>query len=110
LFRFFGAKWFFDIFNNNVLVYVILSFSYRITFKLLERGFIEAFVSDGVSRKLKIASRNYSNMQSGFLYHYILYIITGIIMMIFFIYDIFGDMYIFPFLILFLETLDDAHI
>jgi len=67
--RFLGAKWFFDIIYNNIIVLGILNYAYKITFKLVDRGFIEWLGSIGISRKFKKISHNFTTFQSGFLYH-----------------------------------------
>jgi NADH-ubiquinone oxidoreductase chain 5 len=100
--RFFGAKWFFDIIYNNVVVLVVLKCAYNITFKLLDRGFIEQLGSFGFSRSYKSLAFNLSKFQSGFLYHYLLVFILSMIIMFFFVkISIFGDLYIFALLVLF---------
>jgi len=48
--RFFGAKWFFDIIYNNIIVTSLLNVAYDVTFKFVDRGFIEGLGSIGASR------------------------------------------------------------
>jgi len=77
--RFFIAnKWCFDLINNNSIVDYLMRLSYKISFKLIDRGFIEMFGSTGLSRLFQESSKNYSFIQTGYIYHYILIVISSI--------------------------------
>jgi len=79
-----------------------LKFAYNITFKLLDKGFIEKLGSITMSRIFKEKALNFSLFQSGFLYHYLLICVLSICFMFFFInFALLGDL-IFFFLALFL--------
>jgi len=68
--RFFIAnKWCFDLINNNSIVDYLMRLSYKISFKLIDRGFIEMFGSTGLSRLFQESSKNYSFIQTGYIYH-----------------------------------------
>lgn len=64
-------KWFFDLFYNNGFVYTGLFLCYNITFKLIDRGFIEVFGPLGIVRLLGRLSKLVVLLQAGYLYNYI---------------------------------------
>ena len=70
-YSFFSHKWYFDAVYNRYIVMPVLSFSYNITFKLLDRGLIELFGPLGIVRLFKFFSKSVSSLQSGFIFFYI---------------------------------------
>jgi len=83
--RFFGAKWFFDIIYNNIFVLFFLNVGYNITFKLLDRGFIEFFGSTQASHSLRKEARTFNIFHTGFLYHYLLVVVLALLSMFLFV-------------------------
>jgi len=69
--HFINFKWFFDVIINNFVVLPILNCSWEIMFKLLDRGFLEVVGSLRISNIFYIVSRNYSLLQTGFIFHWI---------------------------------------
>nr|YP_011017722.1 NADH dehydrogenase subunit 5 [Griffithsia okiensis]WQF69545.1 NADH dehydrogenase subunit 5 [Griffithsia okiensis] len=82
-----NKKWFFDSIYNKLIVFPILNFGYYISFKNLDRGFIELIGPFGFSILIYQLSNIFSSIQSGWLSHYIFYVIlfTLIILNFFFL-------------------------
>jgi hypothetical protein len=72
-----SKKWYFDLIYNHFILKIFFFFSYFISFKLIDRGFIELFGSLGLIRFSKNYSIILSKFHSGFIYHYIFLIIMG---------------------------------
>jgi NADH-ubiquinone oxidoreductase chain 5 len=79
LYKFLSKKWYFDEIYNGYIVNYIFFFGYKISFKIIDRGFIEIFGPLGLTRYLNFISIKFSNYQSGLIYHYILPIFLGLI-------------------------------
>ena len=91
LFCFFNQKWYFDKIFNIYLIYPLFSCSYFVTFKLIDKGFIELFGPSGVTLLLNSLSKKVSSIQSGLIYQYTFVLLIGIFIyfnLTFFIYFI----------------------
>ena len=88
IFHFINQKWYFDLVYNNFLIKPILSFSYKITFKLIDRGIIEYFGPFGIINFIYKLTFLISRFQSGYIYHYIFVIILSLIFFLVIIYYI----------------------
>ena len=78
LYSFFSKKWYFDVIYNYFIVHNILYLGYNITFKLIDRGFIELLGPLGITRLIGIISKQISSLQTGLIYHYAFTIILGV--------------------------------
>jgi NADH:ubiquinone oxidoreductase subunit 5 (subunit L)/multisubunit Na+/H+ antiporter MnhA subunit len=81
--HFFNKKWYFDNFINVFFVRKALSFGYNISFKLIDRGFIEFLGPQGAAKVLY--QKNLLNLQSGYLFHYIFILIFGTFLAVLFL-------------------------
>ena len=79
-----NKKWYIDILYNRILVQFILNFGYLISFKLLDRGFIELYGPFGVSKSIKKCGFMLSNLQTGQITHYLFFMVLGLIFFILF--------------------------
>jgi len=79
VYAFFNKKWYFDAVYNWYIVRAVLSFGYNISFKLLDRGAIELVGPTGLVRFFSYLSRFVSNLQTGFLFHYVLFMAISVI-------------------------------
>ena len=68
----------------------VLSFSYNITFKLLDRGLIELFGPLGIVRLFKFFSKSVSSLQSGFIFFYIFLMVFSLFLF-FFVFFLVGS-------------------
>lgn len=82
LYSFFNQKWYFDPIYNEFFVKPILSFGYRVTFKLLDRGIIEIFGPHGIATTISSLTKKFSEFQSGFIYHYAFVMLIGLTLLI----------------------------
>lgn len=69
-YRFFNQKWFFDIFYKFTIIFPILNWSYFITFKLIDRGFLEFFGSFTLVNFFFFFSKKISFWNTGLIYSY----------------------------------------
>ncbi len=92
IYSFFNKKWFFDAVYNFYIVRVILTFGYNTTFKLLDRGIIELIGPTGLVRTFDNLSMRVRNLQTGYIFNYIFFMIVSVIVYLYFLNF---DFYIF---------------
>nr|YP_010620091.1 NADH dehydrogenase subunit 5 [Pterosiphonia complanata]WAX04104.1 NADH dehydrogenase subunit 5 [Pterosiphonia complanata] len=73
-----NKKWFFDFLFNKFLIYPLLSFGYLISYKNLDRGFLELIGPYGISFLIKKISNFIGFLQTGQITHYIFFIIFSL--------------------------------
>nr|UAT97977.1 NADH dehydrogenase subunit 5 [Ahnfeltia plicata] len=73
-----NKKWYFDILYNRFLVYPSMHFGYLVSFKNLDRGFIELLGPYGLAKLMPLWSNSLSKLQTGQLTHYIFFTILGL--------------------------------
>lgn len=76
-----NRKWFFDNVYNHYIVRPMLQVGYHVTFRTLDRGFIEVFGPSGIGETVKRLSNVFSRIHSGFVYHYLVIFIIGVILL-----------------------------
>nr|YP_011003675.1 NADH dehydrogenase subunit 5 [Gracilaria eucheumatoides]WPS66077.1 NADH dehydrogenase subunit 5 [Gracilaria eucheumatoides] len=72
-----SKRWYWDILYNRFFVYPILNFGYFVSFKNLDRGFIELLGPYGLSKLIPAWSFLFSKLQTGQLNHYLFFIVLG---------------------------------
>jgi NADH-ubiquinone oxidoreductase chain 5 len=77
-YNFLNKKWFFDKVYNEYIVQSFLSFGYHISYKTIDRGFIELLGPFGFSKLISVKAGMLQKLQTGFLYHYALVILVSI--------------------------------
>lgn len=100
LYTLFNKKYYVDIIYNEFIVKKLLSFGYSISFKLLDRGFIELFGPYGLSSSVLKFSNKLTKFQSGYIYHYMFVIFISITLLLSFtvllnVFDIVIDFRLF---------------
>lgn len=78
IYCFFNQKWLIDKIYNTYFLLHFFNFSYKIPFRLLDKGFIELFGPLGLTISLNNFSKKISNLQTGLIYHYTFIILAGI--------------------------------
>nr|AOX48932.1 NADH dehydrogenase subunit 5 [Gelidium crinale f. luxurians] len=73
-----SKKWFWDPIYNRFFVYPILIFGYNVTFKNLDRGFIELLGPYGAINFIPSWAKSIKNLQTGQITHYIFFMILGL--------------------------------
>ena len=86
IYSFLNAKYYFDIIYNNYFVSKGLIFGYTIS-KLFDRGIIEMVGPYGLSVSAYKAANNLSNLDSGVITTYALYIVLSLISFLFIIFS-----------------------
>lgn len=74
-----NKKWYWDNFYNIFFLIPTLKFGYSISFKNLDKGFLEMIGPYGLSKFINSTSLNLIRIQTGQLTHYIFFIILGLI-------------------------------
>ena len=98
-----NKKWYWDILYNRIIVTPVLNFGYFVSFKTLDRGFIELIGPYGLTKFVSIWSKILVKLQSGQITHYIFFMVFSLCLISFIL--IYGYT-IFPFnLFLFFFTL-----
>lgn len=82
LYNFLNKKWFFDKFYNEFINQKFLDFGYHVSYKAIDRGFIEMVGPYGLSKTVLSKSRVLSNLQTGSVYDYALWMFVGLLSMI----------------------------
>jgi len=85
VFVFLNKKWFFDKFYNEILNQGALTFGYRVSYKIIDRGLIEMMGPFGLTKAIYIKSKLLTNLQTGNLYDYALWIFVGFFSMLLFV-------------------------
>jgi len=78
IYTFFNQKWYFDQIYNRFIVTNALKIGYHITFKLLDKGIIEILGPYGIAGIIQNWVLKTKNLQSGFIYHYIFIMVSGL--------------------------------
>ena len=71
IYTFLNQKWFFDQVYFFFITLPILNFGYKITFKNIDRGFIELIGPLGLVRFFNYLSFRINNLHSGYIFHYV---------------------------------------
>jgi NADH-ubiquinone oxidoreductase chain 5 len=77
IFSFLSKKWYIDQLYNQLVGQLVISFGYRVTFKLLDKGIIEMLGPFGTSYVVQSIGRRASIFQTGYIYHYTFVILLG---------------------------------
>jgi NADH-ubiquinone oxidoreductase chain 5 len=85
IYNFLNRKWFFDKVYNESLNQFLLNFSYCISYKFIDRGFIEMIGPFGFSKIILENSFAFSNAQTGSIYDYCCWIFSSILALLFLI-------------------------
>jgi NADH-ubiquinone oxidoreductase chain 5 len=86
LYKFLSKKWFFDKVYNDFIVQNFLNFGYKVSYKQVDRGIVEMFGPFGVSHQIYFQGIKNSMFQTGFIYHYLFVMISGISIISLFIF------------------------
>jgi len=85
IYIFLNKRWLFDKVYNDFFGKTSLNFGYNVSFKTLDKGVIEIIGPTGITEVFKGAIRKTSKVQSGFIYHYALMMLTGLVFLIAFV-------------------------
>jgi NADH-ubiquinone oxidoreductase chain 5 len=103
-----NRKWFFDKFYNEFVVQPFLNFGYHVSYKSIDRGFIEMIGPYGLSKTVLMKSKTLSNLQTGSVYDYSLWTLVGIFLVLlivefstFFLFLVDPGLIVFFFIVLF---------
>ena len=86
IYNFLNRKWFFDKFYNEFINQHILKISYNFSYKIIDKGLIEMCGPYGFSVLFSFLSQQISLFQTGYIYHYSLFLLIGVIFLINFLF------------------------
>lgn len=73
-----NKKWYWDKIYNSLIITSFVNFGYNISFKLLDRGFIEFLGPYGLMYTLPAWSKNISSIQTGQVLHYMFFVFVNL--------------------------------
>jgi len=82
LYTFFNKKWFFDRLQNEFVASFLLKIGFVFTYKFMDKGFLESYGPEGLSRLSLLLSEQVSNLQSGKINHYAFFIFVSLLVFI----------------------------
>jgi NADH-ubiquinone oxidoreductase chain 5 len=88
VYTFFTHKWYFDHIYNYYIGHFIFWLSYSLTYKIVDKGFLEFFGPSGISSLIYTSSRKVSYFSTGLIYSYSAVIILSFLFLLFF-YELF---------------------
>ena len=94
LYNFWNKKWFFDKVYNETINQFLLDFGYKVSYKGIDRGFIEMTGPFGLSRSITQKSRILSNVHTGSIYDYCFWIFLSVLVT-FLMMDLTAHLYIY---------------
>lgn len=77
IYNFLNRKWFFDKVYNEYIGQFFFKFGYNMSYKTIDRGIFEMFGPHGLSFIISKQGKSLSNLQSGYLYHYLFVILLS---------------------------------
>ena len=83
LYTFLSKKWYFDKMYNEFIVQYFLSLGYGVTYKSVDRGFLEVFGPTGVAKSLDSVTQQITFWQNGLPYNYIRQFVFGTFLILF---------------------------
>nr|YP_009317618.1 NADH dehydrogenase subunit 5 [Pterocladia mexicana]AOX49070.1 NADH dehydrogenase subunit 5 [Pterocladia mexicana] len=81
-----NKKWFWDPIYNRLFIYPILTFGYNVTFRNLDRGFIELLGPYGMMNLIPLWAKSIKKFQTGQITHYIFFMVLGLFFFFFLFY------------------------
>lgn len=78
MYTFLNKRWLFDKIYNNFIGTPSLKFGYHISFKAIDKGIVEMFGPYGIIYAFKHFFVNIKKLQTGFIYHYALFMLVGL--------------------------------
>ncbi len=82
LYKFLNKRWLFDRVYNAWIGVPSLIFGYQVSFRSLDKGLFEWVGPSGFIRTVPQITRQFSQLQSGYLYHYAFVILIGLTFLI----------------------------
>nr|YP_010888156.1 NADH dehydrogenase subunit 5 [Fushitsunagia catenata]WJJ67933.1 NADH dehydrogenase subunit 5 [Fushitsunagia catenata] len=97
-----SKKWFVDIVYNRLFVTPFLHFGYVISFKNLDRGFIELIGPFGVTKLISMWAIMVSRIQTGQITHYLFFIVIGLVSFLLILWGFISNFYLINFFLVLL--------
>jgi proton-translocating NADH-quinone oxidoreductase chain L len=99
IYNFFNKKWYFDRIYNEIFSQSSLNFSYYYSYKTIDRGLLEKYGPSGIVVTVQNIMDSVKTFQTGFILHYLIYMLAGLICFI--LFSIQQNLLIIPFLIIY---------
>jgi proton-translocating NADH-quinone oxidoreductase chain L len=78
IYTFFNKRWLFDTTINDKIARTFLTFGHEVSFKSLDKGFIEALGPSGLTHVCIELANNVRSIQSGYIYQYALLMLVNL--------------------------------
>jgi hypothetical protein len=78
LYTFLSKKWRFDQLSNGIFVLPLMTFGYKVSFQLLDKGNIECYGPLGLSSGFNTLSNFTSWFHSGYTFHYLFIMVLSL--------------------------------
>ena len=91
IYHFFGKKWYFDTIYNRYFVKPFWNLGYNVTYKLIDKGWLEFIGPTGLVNLITFISKKFSQFQSGFLSDYVYNILLGLLFVFWTLYKSFDS-------------------
>lgn len=78
IYNFLNRKWFFDKIYNEYLGQFFFKFGFSVSYKFFDRGIFEMLGPTGLSTTALKVGSSLHKMQTGYIYHYTLFILIGV--------------------------------
>jgi proton-translocating NADH-quinone oxidoreductase chain L len=82
VYSFLSKKWYFDKIYNEFINKKLVLFGYFISFKGLDKGFVEILGPYGIKTSFNSLSKVFSKLQTGFIHHYAFVMLLGFIILL----------------------------
>ena len=82
LYTFLNKKWYFDRIYNEFITQNVLSISYEVAYKDIDRGLIEKLGPSGIIDSISYTYKTIKFFQSGFMFHYLFLFMLNIVLLI----------------------------
>jgi len=87
LYRFLSKKWHFDQLINEFVAHGVMTFGHKISFRVIDKGFIEKYSVLGSSQTFVTLSERATTIQSGFLSNYLLMLLLPVLLLTLLLYS-----------------------
>lgn len=78
-----NKKWYLDILQNRLILKILLNFGYLVSFKTLDRGFIELVGPYGIPKVILTYGNKLTSLQTGQIMHYLFFMVIGVCLFLF---------------------------
>ena len=83
--KFLFNKWYFDLLYNRIFVYYFFNLGFNVFLQILDRGLFSFLAIEGPTKGSLMLGRLIGGWATGFIAHYLLLFLTGVLVLLFFL-------------------------